>query len=61
MASQQLQYRKGDAAQEKVTTQDPPRSGLVLLKETCNHGRKMTGMTTGRTLASYLHRLLSTI
>ena len=33
MASQQLQYRIGDAAQRKVTTQDPPRSGLVLLGE----------------------------
>jgi hypothetical protein len=33
MASQQDQYRKGDAAQEKVTTQYPPRSGLVLLLE----------------------------
>ena len=31
MASQQLQYRIGDIAQRKVTTQDPPRSGLVLL------------------------------
>ena len=30
MASQQLQYRIGDIAQRKVTTQDPPRSGLVL-------------------------------
>jgi hypothetical protein len=33
MASQQEQFRKGDAAQEKVTTQDPPRSGLVLRAE----------------------------
>jgi hypothetical protein len=33
MASQQEQCRKGDAAQEKVTTQDPPRSGLVLRAE----------------------------
>jgi hypothetical protein len=31
MASQQLQYRKGDIAQERVATQDLPRSGLVLL------------------------------
>jgi len=28
MASQQEQCRKGDAAQGKVTTQDPPRSGF---------------------------------
>jgi hypothetical protein len=34
MASQQLQYRIGDIAQRKVTTQDPPRSGLVLLHVT---------------------------
>jgi hypothetical protein len=31
MASLQEQYRKGDAAQERVTTQYLPRSGLVLL------------------------------
>ena len=33
MASLQEQYRKGDAAQERVTTQYLPRSGLVLLAE----------------------------
>jgi hypothetical protein len=33
MASLQEQYRKGDAAQERVTTQYLPRSGLVLLRE----------------------------
>jgi hypothetical protein len=31
MASQQEQCRKGDAAQGKVTTQDPPRSGLDIM------------------------------
>jgi hypothetical protein len=64
MASQQLQYRIGDIAQRKVTTQDPPRSRLVLLsffssvpqflKESFTHGRKLTGMGTGRTVAAGL-------
>jgi hypothetical protein len=41
MASKQKQCRKGDAAQEKVTNRDPPRSGLVLLPESATTVRRL--------------------